>query len=1157
MAIRDYALRHLRESPKNTSTPGATISSSKTYLDDIIIDNSLQPREVYDILKSQINKWQNGVVLALQLKKNKEANSFFYFLANVSNQYWLKNDVEASQNILADFVSCKDYVNKEDPKRNKKAKDILTFFQNVIKKSAQDYTVDCVKISLKKIPKNLNVKNPELNKQKQEATYKQDDSVLKQSIKDGIAEGMNTTYFKESVDKRIQEAKSSINLNPYKSVEMKNSIGTGYTASPDVRVGQDSTLGQAPQQPAQEAPVEEKGESAATPNTELKQDFINLLTKYRWGIDGSHGMEADDGTQHFKSNNDWVGQILNNAGYELYIDTFFDEKGLIIPEKLSAFVMGFLNENQGGGRLYLSNNAQPLGGQNAVEDPACKALADKVQKNLAAYKQAYSGAQRARLTDSVLNVFSSRRLREYFFGNQGAEQLKNFLTELNDFIKKNFEACSNTDAAKYKKELYGMIMKFLDNWREGLDGSHGSSQGGEDAQQHFESKSDWVPKLKKNVTKWFNKDTGLLIPRSITNFFNNIFNAERKDGEMFKHYSTQIGKVKELLKNYTELIEKTKKLTQVQQALPAPQAQQTLQQQQESAEKSFYNRYGYHLREFFFDENGSKTGIEAYGKCLEEFKAIVEKAIEQANDYCTKNKLGESTNLFMNLPKRLRESVARLFEDASLDMEKYRKAFERQYNINNWIELESDSGNLQKEDAIDCIKAAKAGDPSAKYYLLYKAGPILKQVYQRNFLGSDKQKAGRNGKNAEDFMTLAAISLDQGYGTGVSKVTGGEKKQEGALESFDPSKLRTGVSAIAAFMNIYRMVLVKGCQEYNAQDNNRGIVKDIVNKENKNEFTDIDTFGEENRSLPSQMQMVDNHDDLYSNEFLENWKDFTQDWEMNKAKSGRTPAQVLKHFLNHPGASNMRDLAADFGISRGGYLAMINKAIEIMDDYYIEPNDFREGLGEFGGKKLASYLREARRSGSRELDSSVADTIETIMEKYHLIPLFKIAGIDGRDVVLVIEKGGATGPELRDSILGNDPSFKSFAKEFNEVIDYDDVVGKPLENYSKYEVRIVNPEIVGSPHKHMFERKYNELDTEDLQNLVQRVVSGCINHRNKNPGNDLDWTNVIAQEIDAACPEWDHPKNFKQKAFNMVKDALEPMGFEFKKRRSYSFKNIF
>src|SRR5574344_1883386 len=264
-------------------------------------------------------------------------------------------------------------------------------------------------------------------------------------------------------------------------------------------------------------------------------------------------------------------------------------------------------------------------------------------------------------------------------------------------------------------------------------------------------------------------------------------------------------------------------------------------------------------------------------------------------------------------------------------------------------------------DSKKVLTAAKRGEKSALEYLFYKADPLVKSIYWKNFLGPNglaRSNRIRNGSR-EDWLSIAWITLTDGYTEG-TRLNGEEKNQKGAIELYMPSKV-TG-NPLTAFMSIYRLKLMDAAKEANRASNNHGINADIADDQNIH-VGDLKMYDDSDReAVPEEYIQKDDTSEnmmmsIEDEEFMENWSSFVQDETLQKENSkGFSAAKVFKCVLKNKKAKNMKELAAKIGMSRGTFETYLNNAVALLKKYDISQEALYRAIDSIGEKKLASYL---------------------------------------------------------------------------------------------------------------------------------------------------------------------------------------------------------
>ncbi len=275
------------------------------------------------------------------------------------------------------------------------------------------------------------------------------------------------------------------------------------------------------------------------------------------------------------------------------------------------------------------------------------------------------------------------------------------------------------------------------------------------------------------------------------------------------------------------------------------------------------------------------------------------------------------------------------------------------------------------EDASKIIRAAQKGSRTAREYIFYKMEGAIAKTMWHNFLGSNKDAAYRRLRDGakEEWLSIAWQVLTGGFSASLTAY-GTERSEISTLDQFDLSKVKTD-NIWSAFTVIYTQKLglaAKDFNEANARSGISGTGDNNITTSDYAKYSNVDNDDESNYSGVSDEGFEGGYENPESyalhnaahSEFMNKWKEFVQDEELNTKKKGVSPANVLSAVLSNPEETNMKNLADDIGLARMTFKVYLEKAIEIMTSYYgIEPQELFSELKSNDSSKIASYLDAA------------------------------------------------------------------------------------------------------------------------------------------------------------------------------------------------------
>lgn len=327
------------------------------------------------------------------------------------------------------------------------------------------------------------------------------------------------------------------------------------------------------------------------------------------------------------------------------------------------------------------------------------------------------------------------------------------------------------------------------------------------------------------------------------------------------------------------------------------------------------------------------------------------------------------TDLANNAAENLSKDVVKNAMKESYMLKRIKEYFENQNHLREDFSLHIedivDPSAIEKWDgkpAIDVITAAKKKNKSAIEYIFYKMrGTIAKKMWS-DFLGPNKEIAYKRLRDGakEEWLGIAWQVLTGGFSASLTAY-GTERSEIGAIDQFEPGKVKDEDKLWNAFAYIYANKLHLAAKDVGESDKRTGIsgVGD-----NNIETSDISKFnGKAGDSETFEYKDKSTEDialdNIEASEFMTNWKKFVQDDELNNKKKGVSYANALAAILENPEETNLKNLAATIGLARMTFKTYVEKALEIMDYYGIGQNDLFNGLNTFGPKKVVSYLDKA------------------------------------------------------------------------------------------------------------------------------------------------------------------------------------------------------
>lgn len=327
------------------------------------------------------------------------------------------------------------------------------------------------------------------------------------------------------------------------------------------------------------------------------------------------------------------------------------------------------------------------------------------------------------------------------------------------------------------------------------------------------------------------------------------------------------------------------------------------------------------------------------------------------------------TDLANNAAENLSKDVVKDAMKESYMLERIKEYFENQHTLREDFSLhiedivDADSiERWQDKPAIEVIKAAKKKDRSAIEFIYYQMrGTIAKKMWS-DFLGPNKEIAYKRLRDGakEEWLSIAWQVLTSGFSASLTAY-GTERSEIGAIDQFDPGKVKDEDKLWNAFAYIYANKLHLAAKDIGESDKRTGIsgVGD-----NNIETSDISKFNgkaEDSEAFEYKDKSTEDTaiDNIEASEFMDNWKKFVQDDELNNKKRGVSYANALAAILENPEETNLKNLAATIGLARMTFKTYVEKAIEIMDYYGIDQEDLFKGLNTFGSRKVVSYLDKA------------------------------------------------------------------------------------------------------------------------------------------------------------------------------------------------------
>lgn len=276
--------------------------------------------------------------------------------------------------------------------------------------------------------------------------------------------------------------------------------------------------------------------------------------------------------------------------------------------------------------------------------------------------------------------------------------------------------------------------------------------------------------------------------------------------------------------------------------------------------------------------------------------------------------------------------------------------------------------NLKWEDRdfLDCIKAARDGDQSAIGYIMYVMAPAIVASYWKNYVGPNtklaKMKIEHDGGIKRSFLSWIGVALKTLIlgGVATKRKNGDDRVKASTLDGFDETKVKGDLAS--AFAGLFRIDLTTQAVHLNREKVRRGIAGE---DDSDLSFVDLDMISSDDgekyaakNDTNSNYEVGSVEDDamvsIGDSEFGDKWLDFCQDDELNR---GKFPAsKALKTLIQHPDATNMRELATEAGVARGTFQTYCEKAVSIMKDYDISYNDLMRAIDRYGKDKIASYL---------------------------------------------------------------------------------------------------------------------------------------------------------------------------------------------------------
>lgn len=272
----------------------------------------------------------------------------------------------------------------------------------------------------------------------------------------------------------------------------------------------------------------------------------------------------------------------------------------------------------------------------------------------------------------------------------------------------------------------------------------------------------------------------------------------------------------------------------------------------------------------------------------------------------------------------------------------------------------------EEKDFLDCINAARDGDQSAIGYIMYIMAPAIVASYWKNYVGPNTKlaqiKIEHDGGIKRSFLSWIGVALKTLIlgGVATKRKNGDDRVKASTLDGFDETKIKG--DPVSAFAGLFRVDLTTQAVHLNKEKVRRGIAGE---DDSDLSFVDFDMISSEDGEKYAAKNDTNNNyeagsveddalESIGDSEFGDKWLDFCQDDELNK---GKFPAsKALKTLIQHPDATNMRELATEAGVARGTFQTYCERAVSIMKDYDISYSDLMRAIGRYGKDKIASYL---------------------------------------------------------------------------------------------------------------------------------------------------------------------------------------------------------
>lgn len=300
------------------------------------------------------------------------------------------------------------------------------------------------------------------------------------------------------------------------------------------------------------------------------------------------------------------------------------------------------------------------------------------------------------------------------------------------------------------------------------------------------------------------------------------------------------------------------------------------------------------------------------------------------------------------------------------------------------------------------VTAAKKKDKSAIEYIFWKMKGAITGTFWANFLGPNPTIRNYRIQKEdawEQWLGLAWESLTGGgekYTKGDGYVEDEDAREYGyksALDLFDPSKVDE--ERIWPTLGLrYKNILKNTAQLDNFKRSSGGLTNsyEAMGKVSQYEPTWADS-GDDDDDTSSSGDSTTSYrdttfDEMYENSglkdadkdrenevFLDKWRQFTQDPELQEKVKNVSQAMVFHEVLDNP-AAEFRAMGTKFGISRNSVATLMARAQDTLAKYGITGQELMNAVRTIGNDKIASYLMQPIESPPETNDSTPEAVVE-------------------------------------------------------------------------------------------------------------------------------------------------------------------------------------